>query len=314
MKAILRRPIKCPNQQIPFTDPRIHYPMYASIKYDGFRGTLLNGGFFSPEMKPFANKSLWRVFEKIIELAETHQLVFDGEVWHPGLSFDRLSSVLRKFDGDLTGVEYHIFDCLPVAEWNSDKVTSFMNRRGQLLGLGGEMPDNCRIVHQEWCINPQDAEAKYAGFLAAGHEGVILRSPLGKYKNNRCTHLESNCYKFKHFQTDEAQIIAVIQRRIMRSDTDRTFNPYGLLEKIHTESSYDLDEAVGAFQVRLRDGTVTALNLGRGFSYEDRRSLWQERHTLVGKIVEYKSMPHGAKNLPRIGNITRFRHDKASLA
>jgi len=284
--------------------------MYASIKYDGFRGTLLNGLFMSPEMKPTPNKQLWRHFETLIEIAVEYDVVFDGELWSPILAFSDLSSRLRSHQGSLAECEYHIFDVIDTAEWNNEvKTTKYIDRYVRLNSFESKLPINCKIVKQHTCLNASRAAELYAKFLAAGCEGVILRSPNGLYKNNRCTHLESNCLKFKHFQTTDAIITSVIQRRKMKN-VERTYNPLGLLEKIHTAESYDLDDAVGAFEVRLPDGKLTSVNLGRGFSYNDRQKLWLERETLVGKAVEFKWMPHGTKDLPRIGSVVRFRPDK----
>lgn len=310
MIAKLQRPIKCPNQQIPFTDPRIRYPMYASIKYDGFRGVVLNGHFMSPDMKPFGNLDLKKKFEPLFELAEKLGAVFDGEVWHPDITFSELSGRLRAHHGKLDGVEYHIFDVISQSEWNGPKYEPYQSRLALLNRLSDLLQPECRVVQQTLCLSGGVAEQRYSELLAAGAEGVILRSPLGLYKNNRCTHLESNMLKFKHFQTTDAIIISVQQRRKLRPDLERTTNTYGLLEKVHTQDSYVLDDAVGAFQVQLSDGKTTSVNLGRGFSYQDRRLLWEGRANLVGKAVEFKWMPHGSKDLPRIGSVVRFRPDK----
>ncbi len=284
--------------------------MYASIKYDGFRGLLLNDNFYSPVAKPFGNQNLPLYFADLIRLAMDYQLVLDGEVWSETLSFSDLSSVLRRHKGDLSLVQYHIFDVLTIDEWNHTKRTRYVDRYAKLHAFGPLLPDNCRIVQQNTCLNAEVAQAMYGRFLAAGHEGVILRSPTGLYKNNRCTHNESNCFKFKHFQTTDAKIVDVIQRRKLKDSIDRTYSPYGLLDKVNTQDSYDLDDAVGAFQVRLADGRITSVNLGRGFSYLDRREMWIKRDGLIGKTIEFKWMPHGTKDLPRIGSVTRFRPDK----
>lgn len=288
--------------------------MYASIKYDGYRGVTLNGNFYSPDAKPFSNKLLPVEFGPLLQLAADYSVVFDGELWSESLAFHVLGGHLRAHQGALTTIHYHIFDVISVDEWNHTKRTKFIDRYVKLQAFAPLLPTNCRIVQQITCLNPQDSEAKYAAFLAAGHEGIILRSPRGLYKNNRCTHLEGNCFKFKHFQTDDAVIVGVQQRRRLRADIDRTYKAYGLLEKVTTSDSYELDEAVGAFEVRLDSGTLTTINLGRGFSYEDRCKLWRQYlsnpTSVVGKTVEFKWMPHGTKDLPRIGSMVRFRPDK----
>lgn len=309
MKLQLLRPIKAPSEQILFTSEFIRYPMYASIKYDGFRGVLLGDRFFSPMMKPFTNNQLWKHFEKTIELAQEHKVVFDGEIWHPEITFTELSSRLRAGSGMLDGVQYHIFDCLTHDEWNGQAHSQFNHRQQHLEVLSNYFTPDTKRVEQLLVLNSEDAANQYAKFLGAGHEGIILRSPTGVYKHNRCTHREGNMFKFKVFQTEDAVIVEVVQRRKML-DVERTYNPFGLLEKINTQESYGLDEAVGAFQVRLSDGRLTSVNLGRGFSYSARQKFWTLRDSLVGKHIEFKYMPHGTKELPRIGSMIRFRPDK----
>lgn len=286
--------------------------MYASIKYDGYRGITLNGNFYSPDAKVFSNKILPEFFRPLFDLTNNFGVVFDGELWSESLDFHTLGGNLRGHRGALATIEYHIFDILSIEEWNSTKQTRFIDRYVRLNSFDKLLPSNCRIVQQIPCLNPTVAEETYGTFLAAGHEGIILRSPRGLYKNNRCTHLESNCYKFKHFQTDDAIIVGFVQRRKLKAGLDRTYKAYGLLEKVSTQESFDLDDALGALEVRLENGDHTYVNLGRGFSYQDRRDLWQERDCLVGKTVEFKWMPHGTKDLPRIGSVVRFRPDKDS--
>lgn len=315
MKAELLKPIKAPNEQIPFSDPRIKYPMLASIKYDGFRGVLLDGRFRSPMMKPFGNKHLDGLngyFRDICHRSIAEMRVFDGEVWHPDISFTELSSRLRAENGDLTGVEYHVFDAIDVGDWNNPGSNlQYAHRLGYLRSdweFQG-VPSHCKLVAQQMCISHIGAEGLYAGALASGHEGIMLRSPKGPYKHNRCTHNESNLFKFKNFITVDARITQVLQRRKMRDDVERTFDPIGDLAKVNTQESYTLDEAVGALEVVLEDGKHTSLTLGRGFTYKDRQDLWRRRDSLVGLHVEFKYMPHGTKDLPRIGNVVRFRPD-----
>lgn len=312
MKAELLKPIKAPNEQIPFSDKRIKYPMLASIKYDGFRGILMNGVFYSPALKKHPNVNLLSHFSEIINHADRAGVVFDGELWHPNLTFDQLSSRMRKHDGSMEGFEYHIFDCMSVAEWNLADLGGrlYFARNGELgYVINVAQFPNVKHVKQTVVLNADAASEMYAAHLAAGHEGMMLRSANGRYKHNRCTHNESNLYKFKHFETIDAKIVGIVQRRKMRADVERTYDPVGGLAKVNTQDSYELDEALGALTVQLADGRKTDINLGRGYTYADRVSLWKTRENLVGKMVEFKWMPHGTKNLPRIGSVVRFRPD-----
>lgn len=268
-------------------------------------------------MKEFGNLGLTTHFADVIAVARAGEIVFDGEIWHPTITFDQLSSRLRSKNGDLTGVQYHIFDAITIEQWNGacepQSSYSFADRyqflKKNLSPTGLSFGPNTRLVSQTMVIGAESAENMYRAHLAAGCEGMMLRSLSGLYKHGRCTHNESNLFKFKHFETTDARIIRVVQRRKMRDGVERTYDPVGHLEKINTIDSYELVEAVGAFTVILKDGRETDLSLGRGFTDSDRTSLWEQRHTLIGRHIEFKWMPHGTKNLPRIGNVVRFRPD-----
>ena len=303
-KVPLLRPIKAPSEQVPFTDPRIQYPMMGSIKYDGFRGLLINGVFYSPVLKPYRNQNLPSHFAEAVELSKLGW-VLDGELWSQPLSFNELQSRISSVQGSLTSVEYHIFDAVRAEEWGS--FTPFYHDRYLRLIHLPQM-SNCKVVHQHLISSAQEAETFYEDMLSAEHEGVILRSPFGRYKNNRCTHNESNMLKFKAFSTSDGVITKVIQRRKLKEDLEREYAPTGLLEKVHTKDSYTLDDAVGAVEV-LFEGVLFQCAFGRGFSYKEKQELWTKRDRLPGRHVEFKHMKHGAKDRPRIGSIVRFRYD-----
>ena len=54
---------------------------------------------------------------------------------------------------------------------------------------------------------------------------------------------------------------------------------------------------LGSLVVRTPEGVE--FNIGTGFDFDTRKQLWEERGTLAGKIVRWKSMLHGELNKPR---------------
>lgn len=310
----LLKPIKAPNEQISFGDPRIKYPMLSSYKLDGFRALIINGEIYSPALKRYANRTVNSHFAEILNYTRTTGSVFDGEIWNPGLTFNQLSSRLRSHNGDLFGCTFYMFDYLTKDEWEGWLPTQFFYRY-----------DNCRkydfcaykfnlaLVKQFFCHNAQAAQLHYEQALEDGFEGTILRDPCGEYKHGRCTIKQSNMLKFKPFTTIDGNIIKVFQRKKLKENHVRTYGPANVLQRDYKKDSYILVDAVGSVLVQLEDGRTCHAAFGKGFSYQTKRTFWHSRQDLIGRGVELKYMAYGEKDKPRIGTIIRFRQDKDKI-
>lgn len=305
------RCIKAPNTLIPFTDPRIRWPMFGSIKYDGHRMVSLRGvKFITPSGKDHVNRDIANHFSAFNRFCNEHNLVADGELWSPTRPFNELQSIVRTHDMTLPpDVGYYVFDLLTWDEWeNRFQVRQYASRYGE-LSMRIDHP-NVYAVGQYLLCDARAAEEHYEIRLAEGHEGIMLRSPLGTYKHGRCTHLESHLLKFKNYVTEDAIIVGVEQMEVLKPGVERTVGPTGLLERTFRQEDHELAEAVGSFLVRQGD-TTFKVKPGKGHTMEDRKRWWAERATLIGTGVEFSHMPHGAKDVPRIGSLVRFRPELA---
>jgi DNA ligase-1 len=113
----------------------------------------------------------------------------------------------------------------------------------------------------------------FSQYVGDGYEGFVIRDAYGIYQRKRYTGI----MKFKPHQTDIYLIIGAIEEVSLLGD------PKGSL---------------GAFRCISNDGTV--FNVGTGFTYDQRVSLWKDREELVGKKlkVKYQSLTQG-KGVPR---------------
>jgi ATP-dependent DNA ligase len=118
-------------------------------------------------------------------------------------------------------------------------------------------------------------------YIEEGHEGIIIKHPLAKYEGKR----SNNWIKMKPCH-----------------DAD-----YPIVDVIEGEGKYQ--GMLGALVLKLDNGNL--VNVGTGFSDEDRVSMWKEKSNLIGKLCEIKYMEktEGAESL-RHPVFSRIRIDK----
>lgn len=308
------RVIKAPNEIIPFTDPRIRYPMLASTKYDGHRMLAITGTrFLTPSGKDHVNQHILEHFKEFWLFCRNRDLVIDAELWSPRMAFNELQSAIRTHYAKLPDhVGLYVFDMLTLDEWNDEcQIRPYNFRYYAYTGIFSDHSfPHVFPVWQYVAGDSTSAEAMFNDALEEGHEGIMLRSPNATYKHGRCTHLESHMYKFKHFVRQDAVIVGFEQMQRLKHGVARTTNEAGLLEPTYRAEDYEPVESVGAFIVS-QDGGATTFKLkpGKGWTQKDREAWWHSRFALLGMSVEFSYMPHGTLNAPRIGSLERFRPD-----
>lgn len=310
-----RFPRKAPNEILPFTSFR--YPAYASTKFDGFRLLSLGGGqLLSPALKPFPNLNLFGHLANILGIQERNQVVFDGELWSPQLTFQELQSILRSRSKPIPShLCFYVFDAIPASEWNTVVRTPFSDRvqlYHSLLWNSGTNSGYYPVV-QTLVDSPDEAKQMFESALERGEEGIMLAEKSSLYKHGRYTPLECGLYKYKEFETHDAVILDIEIQRQMRPDLPRTLDSQGRLIRSYRDSDYILDTKIGAFWVDF-NGTRFKVTAGRGFTNEDKWRWYLEwekdQNFFKGKHIEFTYMPHGTKDRPRIGKLKRFRPDK----
>jgi hypothetical protein len=225
-----------------------------------------------------------------------------------------------------------VFDGMPLKDYYESAVYTPYGVRIHLYHAAVAKLKDARIqaVPQERMINASQLRHHFEKNIAAGLEGSIARSTEidgdvtdlrrglkgGWYKHGRATVNQSIIWKIKAYETLDGRIIGIQQRRQLRADVPRTYNAAGHLQKVHAKSAYEPIESVGAFEVEYldpatRERSTSQVNFGPGFALFERELLWMKRDTLIGKWVEFKHMPHGAKKDGglRIGQLLRFRDD-----
>jgi len=309
--AILKQLMKGPNEIVAFDHSKIVYPQLASTKFDGFRCLNLCGEkLLSPKLKEFPNRNLMKHLENLMVHCFEHRIVTDGEIWSPEIPFNELQSIVRSYDASIPDhVGYYIFDTMTERQWDFDEEPVFINRyinySQTLAGF-----EHVKLVEQWTVANAQEAEQFFIGQLDLGHEGMILRQLQAKYKHGRCTVNQDGLWKFKEFVTHDAMIVGVEEQMKLKQGVERTKNELGHLERRYEQDLYEPAGMVGAFVVE-QDGLSFRVKPGKGQDAAIKTAWWQDYQKYPekwkGKHIEYKFMPHGTKDKPRIGSLVRFR-------
>lgn len=321
--AILKNVMKGPNEIVPFDHPYIQYPQSASTKFDGFRCLNLCGErLLSPNLKDIRNTTIGFHLKELIDVCRKHRLVTDGELWSPIRGFHMeekehgISSILTTRNRVIPDdIHYYIFDMMTEDEWDNGTEGMFIKRYLNYFSLLKGFP-NVRLVEQFHVTNPNEAEEFFENQLNFGHEGMILRNQQAKYKHGRCTTKQDGMWKFKEFITHDAVIVGVEEQMKLKEGVGRTRNAIGHLERRYEQDLYELAGMVGAFVCKpignITEAVTFKVKPGRGMNNGWKTAIWRlhvEKNNIIGKHCEYKMMPYGTLNRPRIGSLVRFRED-----
>lgn len=192
-----------------------------------------------------------------------HSVVLDGEMVAKNpdnLPSDKLftitQSITRK-KGEKTGLDYWIYDMIPLSQFLSGKSSdTYTQRRHKLEKLGSTFNETNHVYVLpvlEWTKDMEVIQG-YADRMAEyGKEGIMLNSSNGLYVTTR----SNNLLKVKQFFTMDLLCTGVIEE--IRGGT------------------------LGAIEVDYKGNTV---KVGSGFSHYERVHLWENPDEIVGSVVE----------------------------
>lgn len=277
---------------------KLQFPLLVQKKWDGERLIVKDGQFLSRSMKPITN--LWLV-EQLKSIFGDRKVYLDGEIQVNG-NFPDTSGFVRKSDREADFI-YHVFDC-PM----EDK--SFYFRHSLATHMVWDL-DDPRVQIVPYCEvdNMEDLMELHQTYSAdPALDGTITRSGTSLYKYGRSTGREQQVMKLKDFDDSEGLILDTYERmhntneaqtnelgRTFRSSAQEGLVGTGMLAgyKVlwHTDGvPPSLEEAPEGSVIF----TVTATG-----TLESRRERWEQRDSLVGKLVKLQYQGVGNKGAPR---------------
>ena len=261
----------------------LQYPVLASPKLDGIRGTMQGGVLLSRSLKPIANKNVQKKFAHLPEGS-------DGEfiVGNPTAKdcYQKTNSVIMSHDKSAVDVRFYAFDML--------RDFPFVTRSKQ-LALELNIPD-VTIVPQIAVHDADDLLSIETQWLADGYEGVMVRDPNGPYKHGRSSTKEGILLKLKRFEDAEAEIIGCYEE--MKNNNEEFRNELGRTARSTAKAGLVGKGTLGGFDVRDLDSGVE-FQVGSGFDAAQRSEYWRNQDKLIGQIIKYKSFKIGVKDKPR---------------
>ncbi len=313
-KEISFKPQLAPNE--PVNLDNIKYPILASYKLDGIRCLFIKGEMLSRSLKPIVNKQLREKFSDLTKYSKIHNLILDGEIYSPELTFQEITRFVMTQDfEDKKSIKKHgkvltIPDHLKYYAFDSIKDDNFdepFMKRGLQVDSLGVFENLVEIVSHNFMLCKKDIEKHFKRALEDGYEGLILREKNGRYKCGRGTIKEGLIYKVKPFLPFDSRITGVVQATKVNPNAEKKTNELGRSVTSKKKDDRILIEKASAFNVQYEG---QELKVVLAMTDEEKEDIWANKESYIGKMIEYKGMLIGAKDVPRHPVFVRFREDK----
>jgi DNA ligase-1 len=191
----------------------------------------------------------------------------DGEV--VGKSFNELMRVARKKDGKSLASDsvFHVFDFIPTVDFNRGHWNAQLEKRLQYLDKikpcidrmpNVEYPDHL-IVNLDTSEGRNQMERYAKDCVNAGYEGIMIKAMGAPYECRRSTFW----LKWKPTITVDLTV-----------------------ESLEIGTGKNSDRLGALVCEGIDDGKLIRVNVGSGFSDEDRINYWQNRDSVQGRTVE----------------------------
>ena len=179
------------------------FPCFTQPKLDGTRCVGIPGiGLFSRLRKRFPHME--HILKEINTLPEG--VILDGELYSTTLTFQEIVGLVKREtlkEGDeekQQQIQFHVYDMIsdqPFEIRLATLKTLFVTHRFQHL----------RLVPTAVCKSEEEMKEQHSAHVAAGYEGIMLRTSAGLYKNSRSVDL----LKYKEFMDDEYTVVGAEQ-------------------------------------------------------------------------------------------------------
>jgi DNA ligase 1 len=313
------KPMLCPNEKVDLET--IKYPVMASYKLDGIRCIFHPQlGIISRSLKPIVNKQLKEKFKHILDFCENKNIILDGEIYSHDLTFQEITSfvmtkdledpkTVKKNKGILKipeSLKYYCFDSLLYHRLDTELIP-FETRSTVTANVVDEIQISIIHCSQYYIDNPDDVDKMFNMAIHKDYEGLILKDPQSPYKFGRATINQGYCYKVKPFKTFDAQIKNVQQATEVDPAAEKKTNELGRSVTSKKKGDRVLIEKASAFIVEYGSHD---LKVSLAMTDSEKEEVWKNKESYIGRVIEYKGMMVGSKDVPRHPVMVRFRDDK----
>lgn len=285
---------------------KLSYPKIVQIKYDGIRAVLNNGRTQTRSGKLVPNESIQKFFADLSQYhPEASAYGLDGEILvgepnSPNICMKTTSGVMSKSgDPDFT---FYAFDLVNLAG-------HLYTARRQILQilierLPASFKNRIKLVSEFEANTPDEVLDYYGQFIGHGLEGAILRDPTATYKYGRSTLKQQKLLKIKDFRDAEALVVGF--EELHRNHNEATTNSLGYTTRSSHKGNLEAAGTLGALIVKAPEWNAP-FRIGTGFDAAYRQQIWNTRHLYKGRLVKFKYLAAGIKDLPRHPVFISFR-------
>lgn len=280
------------------------YPLMGFPKIDGVRATNFTGSLKARSLKSHEN-----LFTTVKYSNDLYQ-GFDGElvVGSPNdeETLNRTSSATRTINWE-GSISWYVFDWLHPEVVHLPYIDRLHKLKDYVRNQGWALED-IKVVSYTIVNNATEAEAFYQKCLDEGYEGAIYRNPNARHKSGRSTLKENDFLRAKPQSDKEAIVLSVYEA--MENQNEAKVNELGRTQRSTHQQNLVGKGMVGGLVARCL-ATGLQINVGPGKMKHDMREYyWLHQDEIVGKIIKYKSMDKGVKDLPRFPRFIDFRSEK----
>ena len=275
-----------------FNSEKAKFPYAATPKIDGIRFLMVGGAALTRSFKPIRNEYLQKILSSNLPDG------IDGELTS-GSTFQECSSIMRiKGEPDF---KVWIFDFVnPKGE-----VKPYKERMDELRKFENFNIPSYEILFPTIVSNQEQIDHLMINNLNAGYEGLMLRDPNGIYKFGRSSVKENILLKVKEFMDDEAEIISFREKMINTNEGLK--DNFGRTKRSSCQDGLKPSGTLGGFILRNSEGLE--FSCGSGLNDALRDEIWKNKSKYLGKLVKYKFMSKGIKDLPRHPVFIGFRDE-----
>ena len=267
----------------------LRFPVLATPKLDGIRCLKIGGRALTRSFKPISNVFTRRWIERHLPDG------VDGELMVLHSTFSETAGHIGRHEGE-PNFRFHVFDYV------SEGVEVPYACRMQELARLPEFERVQKVLPLEMCSLDQLA-AYEERCIAEGYEGVMVRTPDSPYKCGRSTEREGWLLKIKRFEDAEAVVLECIEGLSNNNPAEK--DAFGRTKRSSCMENKVGRGTLGAFVVR--DVTTGIEFRLSGFDAATAASIWENRKSVIGRMVRYKHQPSGAKEAPRFPKFSGFR-------
>ena len=197
-------------------------------------------------------------------------LVLDGEIMSSSFQ-DLMTQVHRKSDVKANDAILNLFDVLPLADFEKGIYNKTQRVRSSMIQFWVQqnhemLPNVTCLANEEVDLDTAEGQLRYkeinAQAVAGGYEGIMIKDPEAGYECKRSV----AWLKLKPFIEVSLEVVDV---------EEGTGKNIGRL---------------GAFVCEgVDDGKAIRVNVGSGFTDDNRIEYWSSRNTIPGNIVEVRA-------------------------